>query len=80
MRDFSCLIRFVTLLGDGQIKRSNQSKKLFKMLAIVCNPSFSTTRPKKPNSIQNVVVMTNFLSCVLNSQTEKLPGDVQDAE
>jgi hypothetical protein len=38
------------------------------MPAIVCNASFSTTCPRKPNSIQNA------------SQTEKLPGDLQDPE
>jgi hypothetical protein len=32
------------------------------MLAIVCNASFSTTCPRKPNSIQNASVLTNFLS------------------
>jgi hypothetical protein len=33
---------------------------------------------KKTNSIQNASVLTNFLSDVLNSQIEKLPGDLQD--
>jgi hypothetical protein len=56
------------------------------MPAIVCNPSFSMTCPRKPNLIQNASILTNFLSGVLNSQpntklqTEKLPGDLQDAE
>jgi hypothetical protein len=39
------------------------------MLAIVCNASFSTTCPRKVNSIENASVLTNFLSAVLNSQT-----------
>jgi hypothetical protein len=38
------------------------------------------TCPRKQNSIQNASVLTNFLSGVLNSQTEKLPGDLEDAE
>jgi hypothetical protein len=50
------------------------------MLAVVCNASFNTTCPRKPNSIQNDSILTNFLSGVLSSQTEKLPGDLQDAE
>jgi hypothetical protein len=48
------------------------------MLAIVCNASVSC--PRKPNSIQNASILTNFLSGVLSSQTEKLPGDLHDAE
>jgi hypothetical protein len=32
------------------------------------------------NKVQNASVLTNFLSGVLNSQTAKLPGDLQDAE
>ncbi|KAJ3624685.1 hypothetical protein MTP99_018289 [Tenebrio molitor] len=35
------------------------------MPAIVCNASFSTTCPRKPNSIQNTFVITSFLSGVL---------------
>jgi hypothetical protein len=38
------------------------------MPAIVCNGSFSTTSPRKANSIQSASVLTNFLSGVLNSQ------------
>jgi hypothetical protein len=38
------------------------------MPATVCNASFSTTCPRKPNSIQNGSVLTNFLSGILNSQ------------
>ncbi|KAJ3619308.1 hypothetical protein MTP99_004998 [Tenebrio molitor] len=38
------------------------------MPAIVCNASFSTTCPRKPNSIQNAFILRIFLSCVLNSQ------------
>jgi hypothetical protein len=48
------------------------------MLAIVCNVSVSC--PRKRNSIQNAIILTNFLSGVLSSQTVKLPGDLQDAE
>jgi hypothetical protein len=32
------------------------------------------------NKVQNASVLMNFLSGVLNSQTAKLPGDLQDAE
>jgi hypothetical protein len=32
------------------------------------------------NKVQNASILTNFLSGVLNSQTAKLPGDLQDAE
>jgi hypothetical protein len=46
------------------------------MLAIVCIASFSTTCPRKSNSIQNASVLTNFLSGVLNSQTEKTPSEI----
>jgi hypothetical protein len=49
-------------------------------LAIVYNACFNMTCPRKQNSIQNASVLTNFLSGVLNSQTEKLPGDLEDAE
>jgi hypothetical protein len=38
------------------------------MPAAVCNASFSTTCPRKPNSIQNASSLANFLSGVLNSQ------------
>jgi hypothetical protein len=51
-----------------------------KMPPIVCNASFSTTCSRKPNSIQNASVFTNLVSGVLNSQTEKILGDLQDAE
>jgi hypothetical protein len=50
------------------------------MLAIVCNASFSTSCPREPNSVQSASVLTNFLNGVLNSQTEKLPGDLQNAQ
>jgi hypothetical protein len=62
--------------------RVKASKKLLKTPAIVSNASFSTTCPKRPNSIQNSSVLTNFLKGVLNSQpqTEKLSDDLQDAE
>jgi hypothetical protein len=50
------------------------------MPAIVCNASFSTTCPRKPNSIQNASVLMDFLNGVFNSQTEKLPGVLQNAE
>jgi hypothetical protein len=32
------------------------------------------------NKVQNASILTNFLSGVLNSQTAKLPGDLQEAE
>jgi hypothetical protein len=32
------------------------------------------------NKVHNASVLMNFLSGVLNSQTAKLPGDLQDAE
>jgi hypothetical protein len=38
------------------------------------------TCPRKPNSIQNASVLSNFLNGVLKTQTEKLPDDLQDAE
>jgi hypothetical protein len=50
------------------------------MLIIVCNASFSTTCPRKPNSIQNASVLTNFLSGILNLQTKKLPDDLRNLE
>jgi hypothetical protein len=50
------------------------------MSALVYKASCNTTCPRNPNSIQNACVLTNFLSGVLNSQTEKLPGELQDAE
>jgi hypothetical protein len=52
------------------------------MLAIVCIAIFSTTCPRKPNSIQNV--LTNFparrFELAAKLQTEKLPGHLQNAE
>jgi hypothetical protein len=53
------------------------------MPAIVCNASFSTTSPRKPNSIQSASILTNFLSGVLNSQPNcklRNSGDLKEAE
>ncbi|KAH0810272.1 hypothetical protein GEV33_012519 [Tenebrio molitor] len=48
----------------NQQKPSPQlDQKAFALLQL-----FSTTYPRKPNSIQNTFVLTNFLSCVLDSQ------------
>jgi hypothetical protein len=49
------------------------------MVAIVCNASFSTC-PSTANSFQHASVLTSFLRGVLNSQTEKLSGDLQNTE
>jgi hypothetical protein len=69
---------------NDKVKKHNMKHhkccSMLKMPPIVCNASFSTTYSRKPNSIQNASVFTNHVSGVLNSQTEKLPGDLQDDE
>jgi hypothetical protein len=54
------------------------------MPVIVCNASSRATCLRKPNSIQNVSVLTHFVSGVLNSlsnyKLRKLPVNLEDAE
>jgi hypothetical protein len=54
------------------MKHQRSWSKLFAMQALA--------RPRKPNSIQNAFVLTNFLSGVLNSQPNYKLRGLQYAE